>query len=138
MVQPRRLVDRRRSNVRADHYADTVCSEPGQCWWMISNPDGAGRPKHCPEPIAWVGDHRLAGGNRIRVWTCDGHLEGVENPERVSHRYNARTGAHLGKDARLVVVTDAPDCTDPEPGCPSRDGHREAVDGAKRPVAALP
>jgi hypothetical protein len=23
---------------------------------------------------------------RIRVWTCEGHLEGVEKPERVDHR----------------------------------------------------
>jgi len=27
-----------------DHYADVVFSEPGQCWRMISNPDGTGRP----------------------------------------------------------------------------------------------
>jgi hypothetical protein len=26
----------------------------------------------------WVGNHRLAGGRQIRVWSCDGHREGVE------------------------------------------------------------
>jgi len=39
-----------------------------------------------PRVGGWVGNHHLAGGKRIRVWTCEGHLEGVERPERVDHR----------------------------------------------------
>jgi hypothetical protein len=69
-----------------DHYAECVFSKPGQCWRMISNPDGTGRPNQCPEHVVWAGNHSLAGGKRIRVWTCDGHLEGVDRPERVVHR----------------------------------------------------
>jgi hypothetical protein len=34
----------------------------------------------------WVGNHRLSGGKQIRVWSCDGHLEGVEGAVRVDHR----------------------------------------------------
>ena len=41
---------------------------------------------HCPEPVVWVGNHRLVGGKQIRVWSCDGHVEGVENAEPVDHR----------------------------------------------------
>jgi len=71
-----------------DHYADAVFSEPGRCWRFVyrSDPGTQGQPMHCPESIRWVGNHYLAGGKRIRVWSCDGHLEGVEKPERVRHR----------------------------------------------------
>lgn len=61
-----------------DYYADAVFSEPGRCWRMVYDGEGSGRPMHCPEPVVWVGNHRLAGGRQIRVWSCDGHREGVE------------------------------------------------------------
>jgi hypothetical protein len=70
----------------SDHYAEAAFSEPGRCWRMIANPDGTGHPKHCPEPVVRVGNHLLAGGKRIRVWSCDGHREGLEQAERVDHR----------------------------------------------------
>jgi len=67
------------------HYADAVFSEPGRCWRMVQKP-GVGAPDHCPEPVVWVGNHRLSGGKRIRVWSCEGHVKGVEQAERVDHR----------------------------------------------------
>jgi hypothetical protein len=69
-----------------DHHADAVFSEPGRCWRMVHRSDAEGQATHCPEPVVWVGDHRLKGGKRIRVWSCDGHVEGVEKRERVAHR----------------------------------------------------
>ena len=68
-----------------DHYADAVFPEPGRCWRMVQTA-GVGAPDHCSEPVVWVGNHRLSGGKRIRVWSCDGHREGVEEPESVGHR----------------------------------------------------
>jgi hypothetical protein len=52
---------------------------------MVQKP-GVGAPDHCPEPVVWVGNHRLSGGKRIRVWSCEGHVKGVEQAERVDHR----------------------------------------------------
>jgi hypothetical protein len=69
-----------------DHYADVAFFEPGRCWRMVHDSEGPGRPTFCLEPVVWVGNHRLAGpnGKVIRVWSCDGHREGVEQPERVN------------------------------------------------------
>jgi hypothetical protein len=50
---------------------------------MVHNVDGTGRPDHCSEPVAWKGTHRLKGGKRIPVWSCDGHRSGVDNPQKV-------------------------------------------------------
>jgi len=38
------------------------------------------------EPVVWVGSNTLEGGGRVRVWSCEGHREGVEKPERMAHR----------------------------------------------------
>ena len=69
-----------------NHYADVVFSEPGRCWRMIHDGEGSGRPTFCEEPVVWVGNHHLIGGKQIRVWSCEGHREGVEQAERVDHR----------------------------------------------------
>jgi hypothetical protein len=69
---------------RVDHYADAVFSEPGRCWRMVQMP-GVGAPDFCSEPVVWVGNHRIVGGKQIRVWSCEGHVEGVEEAERVGH-----------------------------------------------------
>jgi hypothetical protein len=71
-----------------DHYAQAVFSQPGhQCWRFVVNrdPRTEGQPTHCPEPVMYVGNHRMVGGKRIRVWSCEAHLKGVEKPERVGH-----------------------------------------------------
>jgi hypothetical protein len=60
-----------------DHYADAVFSEQGRCWRMVHDREGSGRPTFCEEP---VGNTRLVGGKQIRVWSCEGHLEGVIEP----------------------------------------------------------
>jgi hypothetical protein len=39
-----------------------------------------------PERVVCAGFAKLKGGRRIRVWSCDGHVEGVEQAERVIHR----------------------------------------------------
>jgi hypothetical protein len=67
------------------HFADVVFAEPGRCWRMIQA-TGAGSSDHCPEPVVWVGDYHLAGGEQVRVWSCDGHRVGLEEPESVEHR----------------------------------------------------
>ena len=59
-----------------------------------TSPVGAGRWSNkpgsrshpLPAPVVWVGNHRLSGGKRIRMWSCEGHVEGVEKAERVDHR----------------------------------------------------
>ena len=53
-----------------DHYADAVFSEPGRCWRMVHDGEGSGRPTFCEEPVVWVGNGRLTGGKRVRVWSC--------------------------------------------------------------------
>lgn len=68
-----------------DHYAEAIFSEPGR-WWRMVQEAGVGAPAHCSEPVVWVGYHRLSGGKRIHVWSCEGHREGVEQAERVDHR----------------------------------------------------
>jgi hypothetical protein len=60
------------------HYADAVSSEPGQCWRFVYRGPDDGRPMHCPAPVVVTGSHRLTGGKRIPVWSCEGHVEGVE------------------------------------------------------------
>lgn len=63
-----------------DHYADAVFSEPGRCWRMVHDGEGSGRPTFYEEPVVWVGNHHLVGGKQVRVWSCDGHVEGVIEP----------------------------------------------------------
>jgi len=53
---------------------------------MVHEIAGVGRPTFCEEPVVWVGNTRLAGGKQIRVWSCEGHREGVEQAEHVGHR----------------------------------------------------
>jgi hypothetical protein len=69
-----------------DHYADAVFSKPGRCWRLVYEQGDAGRPEHCPEPVVVTGRHRMASGKRISVWSCEGHREGLEDPESVGHR----------------------------------------------------
>jgi hypothetical protein len=66
-----------------DHYAEAVFSSPGRCWRMVYESGDAGRPEHGTELVTWSGRHTLKGGRRIRVWSCEGH---VEEAERVGHR----------------------------------------------------
>jgi hypothetical protein len=78
-----------------DHYADAVFSEPGRCWRMVHDGEGSGRPTFCEEPVVWVGNTRLVGGKQIRVWSCQGHREGVEeiapsSSEPISSRQRPR------------------------------------------------
>jgi hypothetical protein len=69
-----------------DYYAEAVFSEPGQCWRFVYRSPDDGRPMHCDQPVVWVGSHRHRDGKQIRVWSCQGHVEGVEKRERVAHR----------------------------------------------------
>jgi hypothetical protein len=68
-----------------DHDGDAVLSEPGRCWRMVVKA-GAAEAAHCAEPVVWVGNHRLEDGKQIRVWSCDGHREGLVEPDSVGHR----------------------------------------------------
>ena len=67
-----------------DHYANAVRAEPGQCWRMMSCPPGhqAGSPTDCREPVRWVG-RRQVGKKRMRLWSCEGHAEGLEDAKPI-------------------------------------------------------
>lgn len=67
------------------HHGEVVFAEPGRCWRMVQTA-GTGSLDHCSEPVVWVGNFRRAGGKQVRVWSCDGHREGLEEPESVGHR----------------------------------------------------
>jgi hypothetical protein len=60
------------------HYAEAVFSTPRRCRRFVYQGPDDGRPDHCNEPVVWIGNHGLTGGKQIRVWSCEGHLEGVE------------------------------------------------------------
>jgi hypothetical protein len=47
---------------------------------MVHDGEGSGRPTFYEEPVVWVGNHHLVGGKQVRVWSCDGHVEGVIEP----------------------------------------------------------
>jgi hypothetical protein len=36
-----------------------------------------------PVPVVVAGQHRLKGGKRIPVWSCEGHSAGVEGANRL-------------------------------------------------------
>jgi hypothetical protein len=67
-----------------DWYAEAVFSERGRCWRMVHEIAGVGRPTFCKEPVVWVGNHHLVGGKQIRVWSCEGHREGVQGARKVA------------------------------------------------------
>jgi hypothetical protein len=60
---------------------------------------GVGVPTNCSEPVVWVGNHRLSGGKQIRVWSCEGHREGVEEAERVDPPVNGFGGRVWHREA---------------------------------------
>ena len=63
-----------------DHYANAVRAEPGICWRMVSRGLGyrMGSPTDCPEPVRWMG-RAVVGKKRMRLWSCEGHSEGLED-----------------------------------------------------------
>jgi hypothetical protein len=62
------------------HYANAVRAEPGQCWRMVSRPAGyrVDTPSDCLQPVKWIG-RRQVGKKRMRLWSCEGHVEGLED-----------------------------------------------------------
>ena len=68
-----------------DHYADAVRAEAGQCWRMVSRGSGfrMGSPTDCPEPVRWTG-RAMVGRKRMRLWSCEGHVQGLEDLRRVN------------------------------------------------------
>jgi hypothetical protein len=71
------LPDKTRKGV--DHYANAARAEPGRCFRMVSRDDRyrKGSPTECPEPVRWIG-RRQVGKKRMRLWSCEGHAEGLE------------------------------------------------------------
>jgi hypothetical protein len=69
----------------APYYANAVRAEPGRCFRMVSIATGyrVGSPTDCPEPVRWVG-RRQVGKKRMRLWSCEGHAEGLEDLRRLS------------------------------------------------------
>ncbi len=70
-----------------DHYANAVRAEPGVCWRMVSRGPGyrVDTPTDCPEPLHWVG-RAMVGRKRMRLWSCTGHVEGLEDLRPVQAR----------------------------------------------------
>ena len=64
----------------ADYYANAVRAEPWICWRMVSRPPGyrVGSPMDCPELVRWMG-RTMVGKKRLRLWSCDGHADGLED-----------------------------------------------------------
>ncbi len=54
---------------------------PGRCFRMIYSPQL--QSTHCYEPTAWRGRWTDAKGRVHRVWTCDGHTDGLMGVRRV-------------------------------------------------------
>jgi hypothetical protein len=66
--------------------ANAVRAEPGICWRMVSREGWRkGSPMDCPEPVKWMG-RAMVGKKRMRLWSCDGHLEGLEDLRSLTHR----------------------------------------------------
>jgi hypothetical protein len=70
-----------------EHYANAVRAEPGQCWRMVSRGPGyrMGSPTDCSEPVRWMG-RAIVGKKRMRLWSCEGHIEGLESVRPVNQR----------------------------------------------------
>jgi hypothetical protein len=53
---------------------------------MVSRDDGyrKGSPTDCLEPVRWIG-RTMVGKKRMRLWSCDGHAEGLEDLRPVRH-----------------------------------------------------
>jgi hypothetical protein len=61
--------------------------ERGVCWRMVSRDGGyrKGSPTECPELVRWIG-RRQVGKKRMRPWSCEGHVEGLDDLRRVHRR----------------------------------------------------
>jgi hypothetical protein len=70
-----------------DPYANAVGAEPNRCWRMVGRPPGpqVGSPTDCEEPVVWVGQ-AVVGKKRMRLWSCAGHLEGLEDLPRAKEK----------------------------------------------------
>jgi len=63
-----------------DHYADAARAEPGQCRRIVLRSQDArlDPPAHCPAPALWIGS-AVVDKVRVRLWSCQGHIEGLED-----------------------------------------------------------
>jgi hypothetical protein len=70
-----------------DHYANAVRAEPGVCWRMVSRGPGyrVDTPTDCPESVKWTG-RTMVRRKRMRLWSCAGHVEGLEDLRPVRTR----------------------------------------------------
>ena len=59
-----------------DHYCEAFSAREGSCWRYVYEPDGSGRPTHCPEPVEWRGRYRTRKGKWFVVDSCDRHAGG--------------------------------------------------------------
>jgi hypothetical protein len=60
--------------------AEQVRAEPGACWRMANREPGhqADTPADCQEAVAWIGS-TIVSAQRLRVWSCQAHIEGLED-----------------------------------------------------------
>src|SRR5664280_719134 len=95
--------------VPLEHYANAVRAEPNRCWRMASRPPGpqVGSPADCEEPVRRVG-RAVVGRRRMRMWSCDGHVEGLDDLRRLGPRQGGRevpSRRYFGLDAFTKVST---------------------------------
>lgn len=52
---------------------------------MISRGPGfrVDTPTDCPNPVQWVG-RAMVGQERMRLWSCERHVDGLEEVRRIS------------------------------------------------------
>jgi hypothetical protein len=51
--------------------------EERRCWRMVY--DGVGHASHCRTPASWQGLYVNPKGKRWQVWSCQEHVEGLED-----------------------------------------------------------
>jgi hypothetical protein len=63
-----------------DHDADGVRAEAGQCWRMVLRNEDTrpGTRSGCPAPALWIGT-AVVDSARMRLWSCQAHIEGLED-----------------------------------------------------------
>jgi hypothetical protein len=68
-----------------NRYANAVRAEPGVRWRMVGRGPGyrVGTPTDCPEPVRWTG-RAVIGMKRLRLWSCEKHVKGLEGVRRLS------------------------------------------------------
>ena len=87
-----------------DHYANAIRAVPGQCWRIVSRGPGyrMGSPTDCREPVRRTPDagrrtpdagrRAMVGRKRMRLSSCEGHVDGLEDVRPDGGNLSGRMG----------------------------------------------